>query len=263
MKFTIIITLFITFVKSEGYICNFDSLASYGQTSEKTLMYSYYDMVGNTYIKRNEYGFESQVDYCTQKGDATLHPNEDLQVKCNDSRNICNWENNSCVSTGTSQCTSLALCQAVLNGDEAACLGQDCVNDPNGGSNDFLYAQFCNSNENAPTSTDTPTDTSTEIPTETSTDTPTETSTDTPTDTSTETPTETSTDTPTDTSTETPTETQTETSTDTPTETSTDTPTETSTDTPMDTPTTVNVLKTEYINDVNGVCLSEIVYVSV
>jgi hypothetical protein len=191
MKFTIILSVLIAFVKSEGYTCNFDSLASYGETSQNILLYSYYDKVGNTYIKRGEYGFESQVDYCTQKGDATLHPNEDLQVKCNDSRNICIWENNSCVSTGTSQCSSLELCQTVLNGGEAACLGQDCVNDPNGGSNDFLYAEFCNGS--TPTNTSTSTDTST----------------------------------------------------------------------PTDAPTTVNVLKTEYINDVNGVCLTEIVYVSI
>jgi hypothetical protein len=147
MQSILILLLLPVFVLSEGYICPIDSkYTSLGQTSQNYLLYSYYDASGNTWITKNQYGFTSPEMYCRDKGDANLHPNENLEVKCNDSRLICAWQNNNCVYTGNYQCSSIALCDAVLNHQESPCLGSDCAT---GGNNDFLYTLYCN--ENTPT----------------------------------------------------------------------------------------------------------------
>ena len=142
MQSFFILFLLPSLIASEGYICPLDpKYTSLGQTEQNYLLYSYYDASGNTWITKNEYGFTSPESYCSDKGNANLHPNENLEIKCNDSRFICMWQNNSCVYTGNYQCSSVALCDAVLNNQESACLGSECAI---GGNNDFLYNLYCN-----------------------------------------------------------------------------------------------------------------------
>jgi uncharacterized Zn-finger protein len=158
MQSFLILLLLPVFVLSEGYICPIDSkYTTLGQTSQNYLLYSYYDASGNTWITKNKYGFTSPEMYCSDKGDANLHPNVNLEVKCNDSRLICAWQNNNCVYTGNYQCSSIALCDAVLNNQESACLGSDCAT---GGNNDFLYTLYCNDSTQ-------PTETQSDLPIET------------------------------------------------------------------------------------------------
>jgi hypothetical protein len=151
MQSILILLLFPSFIFTEGYICPIDpKYNALGQTSQNYLLYSYYDASGNTWISKNEYGFTSPEAYCSDKGNASLHPNENLEVKCNDSRLICVWQNNNCVYTGNYQCSSIALCDAVLNHQESACLGSECTT---GGNNDFLYNLYCDSNTPIPIDT--------------------------------------------------------------------------------------------------------------
>lgn len=121
MKLTIILS-FVASVFAEGYLCNYPDI---GATDTDNLVYDYYDLDGDIWVRSGETGFMSWSEYCRAKGDLTLHDDAG-EAKCLDSRGLCDWQNDECVTIETRENDCLELCKAALAGEGPSCLGDGC-----------------------------------------------------------------------------------------------------------------------------------------
>jgi hypothetical protein len=127
MLFYIFASLFLSeFVLSEGYYCPYPELGAVG---DKNLLYDYYTQQGTTYVRLGQIGWETRSEYCSAKGDLSIHPDAG-QAKCEDSQGTCFWTGSSCIADDTKAPDCLALCQAISGGGGLACLGADCPGGP-------------------------------------------------------------------------------------------------------------------------------------
>lgn len=132
----LVLLLFSTRVKSEGYYCPYNEL---GATTDNQLLYDYYsDNDGTFWTRLNQTGWMKIKDYCANKADTLLHSDAG-EWKCNDSHLLCVWNGSSCKVNKARLPDCKELCQAVLNNNGPECLG----NCPAGQSSNTLYSQFC------------------------------------------------------------------------------------------------------------------------
>ena len=133
--FTKLFTL-LAVVYAEGYYCPYEDLGANGNND---MLYDYYSQQGNVYIRLGQTGWEPKSNYCSAKGDLSIHSDAG-QWKCEDSQGACVWTGNSCVFNVNRQPDCRKLCETIVNGGGLYCLGSDC---PGGGDRNMIYA-ICN-----------------------------------------------------------------------------------------------------------------------
>lgn len=134
----------IKFISAEGYYCPYTEL-QYDGTND--IIYDYYSLQGNVYIRLNEIGRTTRTEYCREKGDLSIHTDAG-ETKCNDSSSVCIYSNSMCTVDTTKQPDCLELCKTILNGGGLNCLGSACPN--NNGDRSVIYA-ICDTNTNPDT----------------------------------------------------------------------------------------------------------------
>jgi hypothetical protein len=133
-KNIILSSVFIAFVKAEGYYCPYDSL---GFDRRNDLLYDYYEGKGNYWIRIGKTGWETRKSYCNAKGNAG-------KEKCQDSQGICMWSSSSCNINPSKKPDCYDLCKAVKNGKGLPCLGK-C---PTGNFHRNQFYSICNNKQN-------------------------------------------------------------------------------------------------------------------
>lgn len=137
MKYAFITSLsLISLVSAEGYFCPYEGL---GFDGTNDLLYDYYEIENDYWIRLNETGWITRFSYCADKADINKHSDAG-ETKCNDSQFTCYWSDNNCVVNSTRIPDCIELCEAVLQNKGLDCLG----NCPSGyKSRNELYS-ICN-----------------------------------------------------------------------------------------------------------------------
>lgn len=134
-KIGIVASILFTVVKSEGYYCPYTDL---GANGDNILLYDYYNTNNGYWTRTGETGWQTLESYCADKADSSKHSDAG-EWKCNDSYQLCSWTGSSCAANRARQPDCKPLCQAILNNQGPACLG----NCPGGQSNDNMHMQYC------------------------------------------------------------------------------------------------------------------------